>query len=117
VALIGDAAATCDPTFGQGLSLTLRSVRLLCDQLFKHENWDVAGQAYAEEHIRHYHVIHTIEDWLRTLFLETGPEAEARRARAFPLHAEDGSRMPDHVVGGPELPADETVRRRFFGEE
>lgn len=117
VALIGDAAATCDPTFGQGLSLTLRSVRLLRDQLLSHEDWDVAGHAYAEEHSRHYHVIHTIEDWLRTLFLETGLEAEARRARAFPLHAEDGSRMPDLFGLGPDTPINETVRRRFFGEE
>ena len=31
VALIGDAAATSDPTWGQGLSLTLRSVRTLRD--------------------------------------------------------------------------------------
>ena len=117
VALIGDAAATCDPTFGQGLSLTLRSVRLLRDQLLKHEDWDVAGQVYAEEHRRHYYVIHTIEDWLRTLFLETGPEAEARRAKAFPLHAEDSSRMPDLFGLGPDTPISETVSRRFFGEE
>ncbi|MGE0826906.1 MAG: FAD-dependent oxidoreductase [Candidatus Binatia bacterium] len=117
VALVGDAAATCDPTFGQGLSLTLRSVRLLRDQLLKHEDWDVAGQAYAEEHRRHYQVIHTLEDWLRTLLLETGPEAEARRARALPLHTQDRSRMPDLFGFGPDTPVNETVRRRFFGEE
>jgi 2-polyprenyl-6-methoxyphenol hydroxylase-like FAD-dependent oxidoreductase len=117
VALVGDAAATCDPTFGQGLSLTVRSVRLLRDQLLKHENWDVAGRAYAEEHHRHYQVIHTLEDWLRTLLLETGPEAEARRARALPLHAQDNSRMPDLFGLGPDTPINEAIRRRFFGEE
>ena len=46
-----------------------------------------------------------------------GPEAEARLARALPLLAQDGSRVPDHLFSGPDLPVDETVRRRFFGEE
>jgi choline dehydrogenase-like flavoprotein len=31
--------------------------------------------------------------------------------------AEKGLRVPDHGFGGPDLPFDETVRRRFFGEE
>lgn len=117
VALIGDAAATCDPTFGQGLALTLRSVRVLRDQLLSHENWDAAGHAYAELHDRDYQVIHTLEDWLRAMFLETGPEADARRAKALPLIAQDGARMPDLYGLGPEAPISEMVRRRFFGEE
>jgi hypothetical protein len=29
---------------------------------------------------------------------------------------EDMTRVPDHLFGGPELPLDETVRSRFFGE-
>jgi len=33
VALLGDAASTSDPTFGQGLSLALRDARVLRDQL------------------------------------------------------------------------------------
>jgi hypothetical protein len=51
------------------------------------------------------------------MFMAIGPEAEARRARALPLLAQDGARVPDHIFGGPDLPADEAVRRRFFGEE
>jgi 2-polyprenyl-6-methoxyphenol hydroxylase-like FAD-dependent oxidoreductase len=115
--LIGDAAASSDPAWGQGLSLTVRDVRELRDQLLSHENWDEAGRAYAEAHDRHYGVIHTVDNWVSQMFFETGPEGEARRARALPLIAQDPTRAPDHVVGGPELPADETVRRRFFGEE
>jgi len=46
-----------------------------------------------------------------------GPEAEACRARALPLITQDETRVPDHVYSGPDLPADEVVRRRFFGEE
>jgi menaquinone-9 beta-reductase len=117
VALIGDAAATCDPIFGQGLSLTLRSVRVLRDQLLSYADWNAAGHAYADEHDRHYSVIHTAENWLGEMLLETGPEAEARRARALPLLAQDGTRMPDLFGLGPEVPLNEQVRRRFYGEE
>src|SRR5262249_23550658 len=117
VALIGDAATSCDPTFGQGLALTLRSVRLLRDQLLSQKDWDAAGHAYAELHDRDYQVSHPVEEWLRAMFLETGPQAQARRAQALPLIAQDGSRMPDLYGLGPEVPVSETVRRRFFGEE
>jgi 2-polyprenyl-6-methoxyphenol hydroxylase-like FAD-dependent oxidoreductase len=117
VALIGDAAAASDPTWGQGLCLTVRDVRVLRDELLSSENWDEAGHAYAAEHDRHYGVIHTVDNWLSQMFFETGPEGEARRARAFPLLAQDPTRAPDHVLSGPDLPLDETVRRRFFGEE
>jgi hypothetical protein len=62
-------------------------------------------------------VIHTAENWLGEMLLETGPEAEARRARALPLLAQDGTRMPDLFGLGPEVPLNEQVRRRFYGEE
>src|SRR6266850_1273553 len=52
VALIGDAAAANDPTYGQGLSLTVRDVRVLRDCLLSHIDWDAAGHTYAEEHDR-----------------------------------------------------------------
>jgi 2-polyprenyl-6-methoxyphenol hydroxylase-like FAD-dependent oxidoreductase len=117
VVLIGDAAATSDPSWGQGLCLTVRDVRVLRDHLLSRENWDEAGHVYAEEHDRHYGVIHTVENWLSQMFFETGIEGEARRARAFPLLAQDPTRAPDHLFSGPDLPLDETVRRRFFGEE
>ncbi len=115
--LIGDAAATSDPSWGQGMSLTLRDVRILRDYLLSHENWDEAGHAYAAEHDRHYGVIHTVDNWLSQMLFAIGPEAEACRARALPLIATDPTRLPDHIFGGPDLPADETVRRRFFGED
>jgi len=117
VVLIGDAAASSDPSWGQGLGLTVRDVRVLRDHLLSRENWDEAGHAYAEEHDRHYGVIHTVENWLSQMFFETGPAGEERRARAFPLLAQDPTRAPDHILSGPDLPTDETVRRRFFGEE
>jgi len=117
VVLIGDAAASSDPSFGQGLSLTMRDVRVLRDQLLNCQDWDAAGHVYATEHDRYHDVIHKVEGWWRELFYAGGPQADARRAQALPLVAQDLTRVPDHIFSGPELPADETVRRRFFGEE
>ena len=117
VALIGDAAASSDPTWGEGMSLTLRDVRVLRDALLSTDDWDTAGHIYAATHDQHYQVIHTLDNWFTHFFLEMGPEADARRARAFPLLAEDPTRLPDLLGLGPAVPIDETVRRRFFGEE
>ena len=115
--MIGDAAAASDPSWGQGLSLTLRDVRVLRDQLLTYKDWEVAGHTYAREHDRHYGVTHTTDNWLTQLFFAIGLEAEAIRAKALPLISQDETRAPDHIYSGPDLPADETVRRRFFGEE
>lgn len=117
IALIGDAAAANDPCFGQGLSLTLRSVRVLRDQLLTYENWETAGHAYATAYGRDYGVIHRVTQWWGQMFFEPGQEANARRTRALPLIAQDKTRVIPHLFSGPDLPADETVRRRFFGEE
>jgi menaquinone-9 beta-reductase len=117
IVLTGDAAASSDPTFGQGLSLTLRDVRVLRDQLVSQSDWDAAGHAYAAEHDRYYTALHRGEDWLNAIFYAGGPEADARRERAFPLIASDPARVPDFLFSGPEVPLDETARRRFFGEE
>jgi len=117
LALIGDAGAASDPTWGEGLSLVMRDVRVLRDNLLSYDDWDAAGHAYAEEHDRHYGVIHTLDNWLSEFFLTLSPEAEARRAKALPLIAQDGSRIPDLFGLGPEATVDEIARRRLFGEE
>ena len=116
VVLIGDAAAASDPTYGQGLQLTLRDVRVLRDHLVANEDWDAAAHAYAREHDWHYGVIHAVDNSMNELLLTPGPDASARRAKAFALIAEDPTRVLDHGFSGPEMPFDETVRQRFFGE-
>ena len=116
VALVGDAAATSDPTWGQGMSLTLRGVRTLRDALLADDDWERAGHAYANVHDRCYDVVHRADGWYRDLFMEIGAEADARRARALPLVMEDPSRIVDVGMSGPEAPHDDTARRRFFGE-
>lgn len=117
VALIGDAAATSDPSWGQGLSMTVRDVRVLRDKLLANGDWDAAGHAYAEEHDRYCDAVHSVVGWHTELFLGLGPEAEARRARAMPLIAEDPTRQPDLLFSGPDMPVDEHTRQRFFGED
>jgi len=51
------------------------------------------------------------------VFQEQSPEADRTRAVAMPLIAEDPTRIPDHIMSGPELPIDDGVRARFFGEQ
>jgi 2-polyprenyl-6-methoxyphenol hydroxylase-like FAD-dependent oxidoreductase len=117
VALIGDAAATSDPWWGQGLSLTLRDVRVLRDHLVYTDHWEEAGHAYADVHDRYYGVLHTYGAWQTLMLATTGPEADARRAKAMPLWREDPTRNPDIVHSGPDRSLDEAARRRYFGEE
>jgi 2-polyprenyl-6-methoxyphenol hydroxylase-like FAD-dependent oxidoreductase len=117
VALIGDAAASSDPSWGQGLSMTLRDTRLLRDALLVDDDWDAAGHAYAREHDRFYGVIRTVEGWLTQLLYDVGPEADELRGRALGRAAEDPTRQPDTLFSGPDHPVDESTRRRFFGED
>ena len=117
VALLGDAAGACDPSWGQGMSMTLRDVRVLSENLLESEDWEAAGHAYARARDGYFKAGITVEDWYFELFLRQGPEADARRARALPLLATQPDRAPDLFASGPDLPCDDRVGRRFFGEE
>ncbi|MGH9341370.1 MAG: hypothetical protein ACRD1R_17735 [Acidobacteriota bacterium] len=114
VALVGDAAASNDTSYGEGLSLTVRDARILRDCLLREKDWNRAGDAYAEEHDRYYGVIHEVTRWFTQMFLEQGADAEQRRSRALPLIAQDQTRVPDHLVSGPELPFNDAVRATLF---
>jgi 2-polyprenyl-6-methoxyphenol hydroxylase-like FAD-dependent oxidoreductase len=118
VALVGDAAAQSDQTWGQGMAMTLRDARILRDALLATDDWDAAGLAYAAEHRRNFDALHTVEGWFTALFMEPGPEADARRGKAIPPIAMDQTRLHDAFMSGPDCaPADEAARRRFFGED
>ena len=116
VALVGDAASTTDPTYGQGLSFALRAARVLRDELTNNSDWKTAGHHYARQHQRSFRACHTIEGWFRNIFQDPSPESAALRAKIMPLIAEDPTRVPDHIMSGPELPLDEHVRARLFAE-
>ena len=115
VVLLGDAAASTDPSFGAGLSLTLRDVRVLRDALTESHDWRTAACAYAGEHDRYHGSLHRHHDWARALFFESGPAADSGRALALPKLAAEPWRRPDVVGLGPDAPSDEAARLRFFG--
>jgi 2-polyprenyl-6-methoxyphenol hydroxylase-like FAD-dependent oxidoreductase len=117
VALIGDAAATSDPTHGQGMSLTLRDARVLRDALLHSQNWEEAGHTYADAHDRHYGIIQMYLAWVKQLFFTISPEAEARRAHVLSLWKADPTRNPELGQNGPDQVLDEESRRRFFCED
>ncbi len=113
VALVGDAAAACDPSWGCGMALALHDVRTLRDRLLASDDWDAAGRAYAAEHDRFYGALHRLEHWRGALF-EIGPEADARRARVLPrLAAAAPGSAPDLTSLGPDGPSDEATLREF----
>lgn len=116
VALIGDAAATSDPSPGQGMAISFRDARVLRDHLLATPDWDRAADAYASEHDNYFATCHTATVWQRQVFQEQTPEARLRRQKAMPLIAEDPTRVPDYLFSGPDLPMDDSVRARFFGE-
>lgn len=114
VALIGSAACTSDPSWGQGMALALRDARVLRDHLLKNDDWDVAGHAYAQEHDRYSAVNKEVETWMNQLHLGVGPEAEAIREQAMPKWKVQPPRAADVLFSGPDLELTEEIRNEFF---
>jgi 2-polyprenyl-6-methoxyphenol hydroxylase-like FAD-dependent oxidoreductase len=82
VVLIGDAAGHNDPIIGQGLSITLRDVRLVSEALLAGDDWSPAAfAAYAEERRERMRRLRICAQLTSELEAEFGPEGEARRAR------------------------------------
>ena len=117
VALVGDAAANTDPTWGQGLSMALRDARVLKELLLSQDDWDAAGRVYAEARKEYFSTVHSMENWQTQLLMDTGPEADAVRAQAMRSWREDRTRNPDTFLSGPAGPLGEKERRRYFGED
>jgi 2-polyprenyl-6-methoxyphenol hydroxylase-like FAD-dependent oxidoreductase len=116
VALIGDTAACSNPAFGQGLALTFRDARSLCDCLRANQNWDEGGHAYAAQHDHHYGIIHDATRWLTSLMHDLGPEAEAKRARVFARFAQDPTCAPDQTISGPDIAVPAAAQQLFQAE-
>jgi 2-polyprenyl-6-methoxyphenol hydroxylase-like FAD-dependent oxidoreductase len=117
VALVGDAAASNDPSWGQGLALSLRDSRVLSEELLATDNWDSAAHRFADRHDQHYSVMRKVTGWFYDMFQRLGPEADARRERALPLIAGDPTRVPDVLFSGPDFPLHADSKSRFFGED
>ena len=100
--LIGDAAAASDPVWGNGLSRTLRDVRLLRDRLQGDGDWQGAAEAYAADHDDFFHRLRRAEHLNSTLLFSMGDAAEARRLRAYALMEKHPELVPDVSGLGPE---------------
>jgi 2-polyprenyl-6-methoxyphenol hydroxylase-like FAD-dependent oxidoreductase len=117
IALVGDAAATSDQTWGQGLSLTMRSARELRDALVSTDDWDAAGHKYAEAFSWCFDHIRRVEDWMTAIMMGQDEKSNAMRMKALPRIATDPTALPDTHFVGPELaPADDAARIKLFGE-
>ncbi|BCH24110.1 FAD-dependent oxidoreductase [Mesorhizobium sp. L-8-3] len=109
--LIGDAAGTSDPVWGNGLSRTLRDVRLLRDRLLADRDWHRGAAAYAADHDDHFQRLRRAERLSTALFFSMGAAAERRRERAFALFERYPGLYPDTMGVGPDAPlSDETIR-------
>ena len=117
VALIGDAAAATDPSWGCGLSQTLVDVEHLSDRLLETDDWRTALERYAQEHDEYSSALRRILGWMTELFWTPGPEADDRRGRVFARMAQDPREFPDSVGLGPFGPSDERARRLTLGLE
>ena len=115
VVLIGDAAASSDPSWGSGLSLTLLDVEHLANALRSNSDWNVALGQYASEHDEYYGALHRILDWMTQLAWTPGPEANDRRGRVGARLAQDPTGFPDLIGLGPFGPSDEQARRLILG--
>lgn len=107
VVLIGDAAGWNDPIIGQGLSITLRDIRVLSEILLSTDAWLVdALQPYAEERAERMRRLRFAGELQSALHNEFGAEARARRVRAQVRMAADPSlSLPLMAVwAGPEIP-------------
>ena len=117
VALVGDAAASSDPSWGSGLSLTLLDVEHLANALRATDDWNAALAVYAHEHDEYYGALHRILAWWTELVWSAGPEANERRGRVFPRLMSDPTGFPDPAGLGPFGPSDERARRLILGLE
>lgn len=115
VVLMGDAAASTDPSWGSGLSLTMLDVEALGNALTSTNDWNAAISEYAKAHDEYYGALHRILSWMTELIWTPGPEADERRARVLPRMVTKPEGFPDNVGLGPFGPSDEQARRLTLG--
>ncbi len=116
VALVGDAAATSDPTYGQGFLLP-SVVRECCAMNLSAIPIGMRQDIGTRINISAVFGPATpSRAGIARFFKTLSPKSAALRAKAIPRIADDPTRVPDHILSGPDLPLNEKVRARFFGE-
>jgi 2-polyprenyl-6-methoxyphenol hydroxylase-like FAD-dependent oxidoreductase len=123
VALVGDAAGWNDPIAGQGLSITLRDVRLVRDLLLSSGLDALALAPYAEERRERMRRLRFSAALQSRLFAEFGDAARSLRADVFARQAKDpslGMAVMSAFTGPELLPAEaftQAAARALFGAE
>jgi 2-polyprenyl-6-methoxyphenol hydroxylase-like FAD-dependent oxidoreductase len=119
--LIGDAAGSNDPIIGQGLSITMRDVRLVRDTLLGEREWSPGVfETYARERAERMRRLRFSASLMSVLQNEFGPAAVERRRRAHARQMADPTLLLPvmAVFVGPEtVPAEmfaESVLERLF---
>lgn len=123
VLLLGDAAGSNDPIIGQGLSITLRDVRLICDALLATRDWSskIFGD-YATERAERMRRLRFCASVISTLLNEFGPQADERRNRVRERQMTDPSLLLPimaTLTGPHNIPSEafeETMRNRLFAQ-
>jgi menaquinone-9 beta-reductase len=117
--LIGDAAGAPDPTQGHGTALLFHDVRALSELLLSESDWETAIEEFANRRRRAFSVIREVDCW-HNVFFDTSAEAARLReghARARQHDPTLGGFLSIEVHGPAGLVADESARRRYFGED
>ena len=98
------------------MAISLRDARVLRDHLLASSDWDRAGHAYASGHDDYFATCHTAGVWQRQVFQEQTPEARSAAAEGDAVDRGGSYARAGLPFSGPDLPMDDSVRARFFGE-
>jgi 2-polyprenyl-6-methoxyphenol hydroxylase-like FAD-dependent oxidoreductase len=92
VVLIGDAAGHNDPTIGQGLSISFRDARLICETLLGNAQWtNEIFAPYVDERRERMRRLRFTGQQYSILRVEFSEQARARRGRALERIAADAT--------------------------
>lgn len=118
--LVGDAAATNDPSQGHGLSLIYRDIRDLTDRLIHTRDWSDVPEQFAWQRTQDHGVLRAHAQWVAPLSTGTGPDAERLKEQVALAREQDptaGGFAAIFATGPAGLTADEAARRHFLGED
>jgi 2-polyprenyl-6-methoxyphenol hydroxylase-like FAD-dependent oxidoreductase len=114
-ALVGDAAGASDPVWGNGLSRSLRDVRLLRDRLLETTDWREAANSYARDHDDYFFPLRRLERLNAKLHFAMGEDADRRRTRASGLLARHPELSPDVTGFGPDVVGLDKIEQMLIG--
>lgn len=106
IVLLGDAAGYNDPIIGQGLSISMRDIRVVSELMLGSERWDEAlFVPYVEERAERMRRLRVAANMDSIIHAEFGPEATARKLRIIERRAGDPTlgMARAAVMVGPEL--------------